>query len=69
MAQDVWGSLETNWNNFFWLTGETPITLSILVNQLYGHFIHVFHYGHRSKLDFRNQVTFYIVQCQTYYIY
>ena len=40
--KDVWKNLETNWNDFYWLTGETPHTLAALVMDLERNF-QVFH--------------------------
>ena len=28
---DMWNVLERNWLNFFWLTGELPVTLQAVV--------------------------------------
>ena len=55
-AQDVWCSLQTIWNNFFWLTGETPGTLSALVDEIRVNYLHLFHDGTRGKLDLKNKV-------------
>ena len=60
-AQDVWGNLEKDWNNFFWLTGETPETLAKLVNQIRENYFNLFYVTSRSKLSFRNQVTIFEV--------
>ena len=55
-AQDVWSCLEKNWNNFFGLTGESPVSLTILVWQIQQNYFHLFTEGSRCKLDLRNQV-------------
>ena len=57
---DVWRSMQSNWNHFFWLTGETPETLQILVNILNRRFFWHRQYGRRSSLDLRHQVSMYL---------
>ena len=57
-SQDLWMLLQRNWINFFWLTGETPQTLSILVNKLRNNFHTFNNLGCNSVLDFRNQVSY-----------
>ena len=52
---DVWSNLETNWTDFFWLTGETPDTLNVLVGKLHTIYTNVFPMR-RGVLDFRNKV-------------
>ena len=54
---DVWANLEQNWMNFFWLTGETPQTLAILVHVLSHIHLQQNHTGRPPALDFRNQVS------------
>ena len=57
IGMDVWASLEQNWVHFFWLTGETPQTLTILVNTLRNrNFVHL-RLGRIPSIDFRNQVS------------
>ena len=54
---DVWRSLETNWTMFFWLTGEIPPTLQLLVDEIRrGYFPEVTR-GRAQVIDFRNQVS------------
>ena len=55
--RDLWTVLETNWNFFFWLTGELPPTLSQLVNSLRNRFHDQIQLGRHPVLDFRNQVS------------
>ena len=55
---DLWAILEQNWINFFWLTGEIPQTLAILVQRLIHLFINQTHQGRATVIDFRNQVIF-----------
>ena len=56
LGQDMWTILERNWVHFFWLTGETPDTLRILVQRLQFHFLPHLHIGRQQAIDFRNQV-------------
>ena len=55
-THDVWRLLESNWTHFFWLTGETPVTLQGLVDALENHYYPYIYRGHRTLLDFHNQV-------------
>ena len=32
--RDFWNNLEQNWTDFFWLTGDTPHTLDLLVQSI-----------------------------------
>ena len=43
--QDLWSMLERNWNDFYWLTGETPNTLHELMTELKN----IFHPLNESK--------------------
>ena len=54
---DVWNNLERNWNHFFWLTGEIPISLQIISDKLQNRFIRTRASGRKSALSFRNQVS------------
>ena len=56
-SSDVWINMQRNWTHFFWLTGETPDTLSILVQRLIAKFISFWSKGPESMIDFRNQVS------------
>ena len=54
---DLWNHLEHNWDSFFWLTGEVPPSLMIVVNDIEP----LFHQrlnacGRKPKLSLRNQV-------------
>ena len=49
--------MERNWDHFFWLTGETPRTLSTLVTKLWSKYLHHFYTTKGSKLDLKNQVS------------
>ena len=61
---DVWCKLERNWMHFFWLTGETPEPLSILVERIKIKFLHINANGPVSAIDIRNQVSvIHDVQC------
>ena len=59
---DFWNNLEQNWTDFFWLTGETPQSLQLLVNSLhtirYGIIGRRIRLGRRPALSFRNQVKY-----------
>ena len=52
----MWLNLQQNWNHFYWLTGETPQTMQILVNAIDRKFFVHRHYGRNCSLDLRNQV-------------
>ena len=53
---NVWLNLEQNWNDFFWLTGETPDTLNNLAQELQDQFEPFFWRPRHGSLDFHNQV-------------
>ena len=57
---NFWNNLERNWCDFFWLTGETPETLTHLVTSLQQYKQRIAprtsRKGRRKKLDFRNEV-------------
>ena len=55
-SRDVWTKLQRNWIHFYWLTGETPHTLQILVHDIENRFRPHIGPGRHSVLDFRNQV-------------
>ena len=55
-SRDVWSNLQSNWVHFFWMTGETPHTLSNLVQELEKEFEPHYRCGRKCYLDFRNQV-------------
>ena len=54
---DIWLHLQRNWLYFFWLIGETPGTLQVLVNRLEHIFQPQVPRGRRQCLNFRNQVS------------
>ena len=56
VRQDVWMNLSANSNHFFWLTGEVPQTLIMIVNKLQNRFQLHRQLGRRSGIDLRNQV-------------
>ena len=56
---DVWINLERNWLHFYWLTGETPHTLSILVDKLNENFDLNYDIGRPQCITVRNQVNLY----------
>ena len=56
-SRDVWEVLQTNWSNFFWLTGDTPRTLQVIVNGIEQIYLPQRSMGRPSILTFRNQVS------------
>ena len=68
--RDFWNNLERNWTDFFWLTGETPDTLSLLVNDIYCFRRRIigrwYKKGRRTSLTFRNQVLLTIIWLRRY---
>ena len=59
-STDVWAKLQENWTHFFWLTGETPDTLNILVERICIKFMTFKSYGPNGILDLKNQVGYLI---------
>ena len=57
--RDVWINLEQNWSHCFWLTGETPQTLEILINRVESKFLNCCNSGPDSNLNLRNKVSNY----------
>ena len=53
---DVWTNLSSNWNDFFWLTGELPMTLDYLVSKIEIKFFNMNPLGRKCNLSLRNQV-------------
>ena len=58
-TRDVWATLERNWSFFFWLTGETPPTLQLIVDRIQLNLLPQMHRGHAPLIDFRKQVIFF----------
>ena len=56
LKADVWTNLSKNWDHFFWLTGETPDTLQILINRLHNRINLCRRRGRLSPISKRNQV-------------
>ena len=54
-SHDVWSLLQRNWIHF-WLTGETPQTLSQLVTEIEDKFFPLQSQGRKFLLDMRNKV-------------
>ena len=50
------GNLQTNWNDFFWLTGETPTSLCQLSEEIKENF-EPFYHGPRSDTSLHDVVT------------
>ena len=65
-SHDVWRKLERNWIHIFWLTGETPQTLSELVQEIEDRFRPHKIAGRKSFLDFRNQVQWLPLKCHIF---
>ena len=63
---DVLINLLTNWDDFYWLTGEFPPTFNMILNQI-GHVIPV-RRGPQNVLDLENQVilimSFFLILCK-----
>ena len=53
---DVWVNLSKNWDHFFWLTGETPDSLQILLNRIQARVNLCRKRGRMSPMSHRNQV-------------
>ena len=56
MKYDVWTALSKNWDHFFWLTGETPDSLRILMNRIDGRIGLCRRRGRLSPMSKENQV-------------
>ena len=56
LTKDVWNLLQNNWKHFYWLTGETPHSLNILVNRVQANYFPQIQRGRTTGLDFKNQV-------------
>ena len=48
--------MQINWTHFFWMTGETPQSLSNLVQEVSVNFVPFFMDRNTCKLDLNNQV-------------
>ena len=57
ITRDIWMQLERNWLHFFWLTGEIPSTLQIVVNRIENLFMPNIARGRNQCINFRNQVS------------
>ena len=57
MARDLWTKLQRNWKFFFWLTGEFPPTLQLIVDGIQNEFMPNVNRGRPQILDLRNQVS------------
>ena len=62
---DFWTYLETNWDNFYWLTGELPFTLQSLVQKL-NEIRPISVRGRKPCLSFRNQVLLTVIWIRRY---
>ena len=53
----MWEKMEQNYLHFFWLTGETPETLTNLVERIKRDFLPYTKPGPNGSLDVRNKVS------------
>ena len=54
---DVWQQLEQNWDSFYWLTGEIPPSIAMIISDIEPLFRrYVNRFGRTPKLNLRNQV-------------
>ena len=53
---DLWQNLQKNWLHFFWLTGETPASLQVIVNRIEVIYFPQITRGRKDCITFRNQV-------------
>ena len=56
--EDVWNNLSRNWNHFYWLTGENPDTLNIVVQRLRARFPQINRRRRQVITTFPNQVIY-----------
>ena len=54
---DVWNSLEQNWRDFFWFTGEIPPTVQLIVRDVETIYALPIR-GRKPSLSIQNQVKF-----------
>ena len=52
----MWQKLEQNWKDFFGLTGEIPVSLNLIVQDVQVN-INRTNFGRKEKLSLRNQVS------------
>ena len=57
-SRDLWQQLQKNWTFFFWLTGESPPTFQLMVDEIEREFSPNVHNGRPPILDFQNQVSY-----------
>ena len=62
---DMWALLETNWDNFYWLTGEIPPSLNYLVQEIENE-INLLKCGCNAVMTFRNQVLLTVIWLRCY---
>ena len=61
----MWSLLETNWDNFYWLTGEIPPSLELLVAEIEND-INLMTLGGCPVMSFRNQVLLSVIWLRRY---
>ena len=64
-SHDVWKDLSTNWNHFYWLTGETPVSMQIIIEGIRENFFN-YHLHGNNRLDFRNQILLVLIWLRRY---
>ena len=57
-SRDFWSQLERNWTFLFWLTGEIPPTLQLIVDGIQRDMTPNVNRGRPQILDFCNQVSY-----------
>ena len=62
---DVWNELRQNWSHFYWLSGETPDTMSLIVQGLRDNYFQ-FHQHRNNALNFHNQVLLVLIWLRRY---
>ena len=63
--RDFWQILSTNWDHFYWLTGEVPHSMNLLVNRI-RQIYKKRPSGRRSVLNIRNQVLLTMIWLRKY---
>ena len=58
-TNDLWFTLEQNWDHFFWLTGDIPPSLNLIVNEIRPK-LQIRGRGRKLSLSVRNQVCLFV---------
>ena len=64
-SHDVWSDLRKNWNHFYWLTGETPVSMDILLQGLTDSYFRN-HENRNNSLNLRNQILLVLMWLRRY---